>query len=229
MKKPEASIVIPVLNEKRNIGEVLKKIPRKYEVIVVDDGSEDNTKDVVKAFGFKPVVLDKHSGKGRACLAGAEKAKSDFIIFMDGDGQHDPKGVGNIVSMLKRCDLVIGTRDYSKIPLHRQLTNKMANEAVSLITGKQFNDVQCGFRGIRKNKLKKLLLGSRGYEFEIDMIVGAALKKMRICEVPINVFYKIPGTNDKIGSRMSKRSSIRLASHLAKSIAKHKIKNMRIK
>lgn len=229
MKKPEASIVIPVWNEKRNIGEVLKKIPRKYEVIVVDDGSEDNTKDVVKAFGFKPIVLERHSGKGKACLTGAENASSDFIIFMDGDGQHDPKDIPNMVSMLKRCDLVIGTRDYFKIPLHRQLSNKMANEAVSIITGKQLNDVQCGFRGIRKSKLKQLLLGSRGYEFEIDMIVGAALKKMRICEVPINVFYKLPGTNEKIGSRMTKGSSLKLASHLAKSVAKHKIKNMRRK
>jgi len=225
-KKFKASIIIPAWNEKHNIGAVLKKIPKSYEVIVVDDGSTDSTADVVRAFGFEPLVLGKHRGKGAACLAGASIANSEFLIFMDGDGQHDPGEIPKILNALKRNDLVVGVRDYSKLPFHRQVSNKMANAAVKSIIKKDFRDVQCGFRGIRRTALNQLRLGSKGYEFEMDMIIEAAQKRLKICEVPINVLYHSHlgnGRKKKVGSRMSKFSSLKMFAYLVKKVGKHKV------
>jgi glycosyltransferase involved in cell wall biosynthesis len=225
-KKFKASVVIPVWNEKNNIGHVLSRIPGGLEIIVVDDGSTDNTTDVVRAFGIEPLIMGKHHGKGYACLRGADAANSEFIIFMDGDGQHDPGDISKIIALLAKNDMVLGFRDYSVLPLQRRMTNTMANFAVSMISRRKFRDVQCGFRGIRKSALKKLNLDCTGYEIETDMVAAAVARNLRIAEVPIRVYYKRGESGKQIGSRIPLSSSLASARHLIKKAASHKINNI---
>ena len=183
-------VIIPVKNEKNNIGKVLSRIPKKYNVIVVDDGSTDNTSAVVKSFGFKTIILEKNQGKANACKVGVDyinktNPKSELIIFMDGDAQHDPKDIPKIVKKLNKNDLVIGYRDLKAMSIQRQLSNKFARKLINYITKKDFKDVLCGFRGIKKTKFQLLNIERSGYEFEAEMIIKAIKNKFKIDNVPV--------------------------------------------
>lgn len=212
MTQPIASVVMPVWNEKTHIGMLLSRMPKEYEIIVVDDGSTDNTVQVVRTFGHEPVMLGKNHGKGYACLRGAEKAKSEYVIFMDGDLQHDPRDLKVFSKEIRKNDIVLGCRDFSSLPFHRRLSNLFANYVVSYITQGKFRDVQCGFRAVKKSKLAKLELSNNGYEFEIEMIIKASKAKMKIKEVPVSVSYSwksIHGKKIRVGSRMHPLKSLR--------------------
>lgn len=212
MAQPAASVIIPTWNEKAHIGMLLSRMPKDYEVIVVDDGSTDNTVQVVRTFGYEPLILGKNRGKGYACMAGAKRAKSEYLIFMDGDLQHDPRDLKVFASEIRKSDIVLGCRNFSSMPFHRRLSNLFANYVVSYITQRKFSDVQCGFRAIRKSKLSGLELSNNGYEFEIETIIKASKAKMKIKEVSVSVSYSwksIHGKKIKVGSRMHPLKSLR--------------------
>jgi len=198
------TVVIPCYNERYHIGEVLsrlKKMRKKYEIIVVDDGSKDGTANVVRQFGFEPIVT-RHYGKAHACMIGAKHARSELIVFIDGDGQLYPEDIPKIVKALRSADLVLGQRNFKKMPWQRRFSNHFASRMLKIITGKRFKDVLCGLRGIRKSKMQ-IRYDERGYEFEIDTIIEAMEKNLRIKTVPVRVSYHV-------GSRMPKRKSILL-------------------
>jgi len=211
-----ASIIIPAKNEKENIGLVLSNIPKKHQIIVVDDGSTDNTSDVVRAFGYEPIRIEKNLGKGNACRVGVEHAKNENIVFMDGDFQHDPKDIAKILKELRKNDLVIGYRDFNKIPWYRNMSNRFATKLVNYITKKNFRDVQCGFRGIKKSKFQKLNLKGNGYEFENEMIINAVKNRLKIKEIPIKTkYHNISYTGKmRVGSRMPMLKSFKLFLYL---------------
>ena len=224
MPKPEASVVIPAWNEKAHIGMLLSRMPKGYEVIVVDDGSTDNTAQVARTFGYEPIELGSNHGKGYACLEGAKAAKSDKIIFMDGDLQHDPGDLHKFTKALQKSDLVLGYRDFSAIPFHRRLSNWIANAVINYVARAKFRDVQCGFRAIKKSRLMELELSNSGYEFEIEMIIKACKQNMRISEVPISVAYhwiSSHGRKIRVGSRMHPLKSIRQMAFLFECFVYH--------
>ncbi len=186
----KASVIIPAYNEGRRIGSVLESMPNGYEVIVVDDGSVDDTAEKVRKFGAKVVRLRKNCGKTKACLEGIRRSSHEFCIFMDGDGQHYPEDIPKIVGGLKHADIVIGSRDMKKVPLQRRLSNWYARKSVKFITGKNFSDALCGFRGVRKSVFRRLEFEKNGYFFESEMAIKAAEKNLRIRFVPVGVSYE---------------------------------------
>jgi glycosyltransferase involved in cell wall biosynthesis len=215
----EASVVIPAYNEEKKIESVLRnirKLKRKYQVVVVDDGSEDNTSDVAAASGYKAVHLKKNMGKGYACRAGAVRAKSESVVFMDADFQFDARQIPAFVRLLKENDIVIGVRKQNDIPRSRRLSNKFARAVVNRATGRNFRDVLCGFRAVRKNALARLGLTENRYEFESEMIIKAVAKGLRIAELPVSVKYS--------GGGMSLRDSISVSAYQLKHLF---IKNKR--
>lgn len=207
------SIIIPAHNEARYLSELLKSIPKKYDVIVVDDGSADDTTKISKGLGYKTIILHKNSGKGFACLHGLKKAKSDTCIFIDGDGQLNTKDIPKIEKMLRNNDMVIGTRNSRDIPWQRRLSNKFAKKCVNYICGTRFDDVLCGFRGVHKNKFLKLNMKKLDYYFESEMILEAMKKKWKISQTNVDVSYNT-------GSRMPLSKSLKVASWLAKNVLK---------
>lgn len=203
----KASIVLPAYNEEKNIGSVIEQIPSAYEIIVIDDGSKDNTLEVAKNHGCICVRLNRNYGKGYAARAGAKLAANENIVFMDSDGQLDAREIPKMLSALKKCDLAVGSRNIKDIPIHRIASNSFAKTVISAASGRKLNDVLCGFRAIRKGDFLKLNLQKRRYEVEAEMIIKAARGGLIIKEVPISVRYDI-------GSQMPVKDSLKVASYI---------------
>ncbi len=202
-----ASVIIPCHNEAMNIAQVLRSIRNNYEVIVVDDGSQDNTKDVVISMGHIPVMHRHNKGKSSACITGVRKSRSDVCVFMDGDGQLSAKDIPKITGALCDADIAVGERDYSQIPFARKISNRYAAMCVNYIAGTKFSDVLCGFRGVRKKSFKKISFEKNGYFFESEMIIRASQQGMKIKPVKVDVDYSV-------GSRMPVHKSMHIAAWL---------------
>jgi glycosyltransferase involved in cell wall biosynthesis len=196
------SIVVPAHNEEKRIGKVLKKILKQnLNVIVVDDGSSDNTWNVLQKFkNSKTPKLQvlRHRvnlGKGAAMKTGVEYAfinGSDAVIFMDSDGQHDASDLPLFVSKLKenRDSLIVGTRNLSYgVPLVRYVGNKFASLLVAFLFHSYVSDILCGFRAMTKNTYKNIVWDSAGYAVETEMVVNAAKKGVKVTEIPIRAVY----------------------------------------
>jgi glycosyltransferase involved in cell wall biosynthesis len=156
--------------------------------------------------GFKVIRLDKNYGKGKACKVGTKNSKSDICIFIDGDDQFDPRDIESLEKAIAGADIVIGQRYIEKIPVRRQITNRLARYAVKKITGKRFDDVLCGLRAVRKDRLNVEELRD-GYEFESDMIIKAVRNNLNIKTIHVNVSYKT-------GSRMPFIKGLKLSIYL---------------
>lgn len=196
-------VVIPLFNEENHIGRLLKTVSAyKLPVIVVDDGSKDNSKLRVGGLKLKKLTLLEHKinlGKGAAMKTGADWAFShgaDAIIFMDSDEQHEAEDLPKFVKALESgdFDIVFGTRNYSYgVPLIRFLGNKFASVVIAFFFGTYVSDVLCGFKGITKKAYKKIHWESAGYGVETEMVARMGKNKLAFCEIPIKTIY-----NDKV-------------------------------
>lgn len=183
----KASIVIPAYNEEKNIERVLLGIKRtgSYELIVVDDGSKDNTAKLAKKHA-KVIRLSENRGKGYACRLGVKASRGSRILFMDGDGQFSPHDISKMLKALEKADLVVGKRNMASVPLQRRLSNFLAN---LLMRKTGVEDGLCGFRAVRKEAFGKMHLCENRYAFESEMNFAAAKAGLKIGNVPVDVDY----------------------------------------
>lgn len=136
-------------------------------------------------------------GKGQAIRAGLDALRSesfDYYLFLDGDGQHDPQDFRGFLDALAHdaaFDFLLGTRhgDASRIPRNRWITNRLGSWALSRIAGVKWLDSQCGFRMIRKTLLDQMCLKSKGFEIEMEILLGAARHAIQWTHVPIKAIY----------------------------------------
>jgi glycosyltransferase involved in cell wall biosynthesis len=193
------SVVIPALNEEQAIGEVVRAVPadRVYEVIVVDNGSTDDTARQASSAGAR-VIFESRSGYGFACLAGARAAaEADVIVFLDGDRSDDPRQLEVVVGPLlnNRADLVIGSRlrgalEKGAMPLHGRLGNRFIVFLLRLLYGVDITDIG-SFRAIKAQSFSDLDMQQMTYGWPVEMVVKAARKGLRIKSVPINYRRRI--------------------------------------
>ncbi|WP_048056107.1 glycosyltransferase family 2 protein [Pyrococcus sp. ST04] len=188
------SIVIPAYNEEKRIGSVLSSIPSFVdEVIVVDDGSSDNTAEVAKTHGAKVIRMNRNRGKGAAMREGVKVASGDVIVFMDADGQHDPKEIQKLLEPIAQgdADFVIGKRvvKAGERPFIRKVSNFITTTLIRVKTGLKVEDSQSGFRAIKKEFLPEIK--SDRYEVETEVLVKSAKMGARIVEVPISTRYDV--------------------------------------
>ena len=134
-------------------------------------------------------------GKGAAMKTGAEAAFSEGyenVIFMDTDGQHDTSDIDKFINKLKEgCDIVYGSRNMSmgRMPLVRNLGNRITSIVISFLFGVYVSDVLCGYRAITKRAYKKISWESVGYAVETEMVIRTAKEKLKHCEVPVKTLY----------------------------------------
>lgn len=218
------SVIIPCHNEEKNIGKVLDRLKRtgkKYDVVVVDDGSIDMTKEIAISYGHKPVSHERNKGKSSACISGVKRSTKEKCVFIDGDGQLSVDDIPKVEKALNDADIVIGQRHYCEIPFARKISNKYAAKCVNYIAGTNFGDVLCGFRAVRKNAFNDLEFKKNGYFFESEMIIRASEKRLRIKPVNVSVDYSI-------GSRMPFHKSMHIAAWLTYLVIKKAVGGRRV-
>jgi glycosyltransferase involved in cell wall biosynthesis len=162
MAEPSAvSVVVPAFNEAGGIEEVVSALAQAgpwHEIIVVDDGSTDATAERATAAGAVVVRHPYNKGNGAAVKSGIRRATGEFVMIIDGDGQHRADDARRIVSRLGEYDLVIGARAATtQATLPRRLGNAMLNRFASYLTGRSIPDLTSGFRGARRECLREFL------------------------------------------------------------------------
>jgi glycosyltransferase involved in cell wall biosynthesis len=203
------SVVIPVFNEEVTIGNVVTRTKRtmeqlgaSYEILVVDDGSDDRSADIAQE--LKAHVLRKaHQGKGFALRSGFRHAKGELVVTLDADGSHKPEEIPLVLRYIleDRADFVVGSRfadsedNKTKIPKINRTGNRMFNDLIWYLTGAKITDSQSGFRAIRSSLIKSMNLGSYGYEVESEMLVKALKMGARVTETPISFVQRTVGNS----------------------------------
>jgi glycosyltransferase involved in cell wall biosynthesis len=189
--------IIPAYCEERFIGQVVRRVLKYVQtVVVVDDGSPDNTAAEAEKAGAKVIRHAENLGKGAALKKGLEFAVSmeaAFFLFLDGDGQHDPSEIPAFIESINssHADLVVGNRmrNLESMPLIRRWTNQFMSWQIGRICKIPVPDSQCGFRLARKELLPVLMAPSNRFEFESESIILAARQGFRLGFVPIRTIY----------------------------------------
>ncbi len=189
--------IIPAYSEGTFIGQVVSRVLQYVgTVLVVDDGSPDNTADAAQAAGAQVIRHSTNRGKGAAIKSGLEEAAkvgTPFFLFLDGDGQHDPADIPAFFEVMNDsdADLVVGNRmtNQAAMPVVRRLTNKFMSWQIGAICKVPLPDSQCGFRLVRRELLPVLNAPSDRFEFETESLILAARRGFRIKCVPIRTIY----------------------------------------
>jgi glycosyltransferase involved in cell wall biosynthesis len=190
--------IIPAFNEEHHIQSVITAAnPLVSKLIVIDDGSQDETAQRALSSGATVISHPMNLGKGAACRTGFEAAigeKPDIVITLDGDGQHDPSEIPNFIQYLRddsSIGLVLGNRmsKLEAMPLIRMLTNRFLSKLLSILTKQNIPDSQCGFRALRGNLLEQLHFKGDHYDAESEVIVSTSRLGYKIASVPILTIY----------------------------------------
>lgn len=198
------TVVVPAMNEERNIAWVLERIPEYVdEVMLVDGHSRDRT--VAVARRARPgvrVVQQRGCGKGAAMRTGFEEARGDYVVVLDADGSMDPAEIDYYVEALDQgYDLVKGSRELPgagslDITPTRRWGNNVLVSAVNLIWGSEFTDLCYGYLAFRRDRLEDLALTGRGFEIETEIAINAINAGLRIAEVPTVELLRQYGTSN---------------------------------
>jgi glycosyltransferase involved in cell wall biosynthesis len=191
----KSAAVIPAFNVESSIWEVVKRtLPFVDTVIVVDDGSTDETAYEAGRSGAEVISLPKNTGKANATKVGlGECGEYGAVVMLDGDLQHRPEEIPKLIAEVKNgAELCIGSRFLdgdTEMPINNLISNKVASTIISLISRQQISDPQSGFRALDGTALKGLGLKAEKYAIEHIMILEAAQKNLKIKEVPISCVY----------------------------------------
>lgn len=186
------SIIIPAKNEAVSLGPLLAEITLSYpdiEIIVVNDGSSDNTSEVCEKYSVKEICNPYSKGNGAAIKSGTRAAKGDVLVFMDGDGQHQVKDIKALLEKLySGYDMVVGARQgaSSQANLARGLGNKLYNRLASWMVGHKIEDLTSGFRAVRAARFRQFLyLYPNGFSYPTTSTMAFFRAGYSVCYHPI--------------------------------------------
>jgi glycosyltransferase involved in cell wall biosynthesis len=203
------AVIIPALDEEDSIGRVIAEVPLHLvsEVIVVDNGSTDQTGEVARLAGAR-VVREERKGYGYACSAGVKAVgdQIDIIVFMDGDGSDDATQMKALIEPIEAglADLVLGSRVLSSgasgalLP-HQRLGNALATGLVRILYRQTITDLP-PFKAIRRTVLDELAMREMTYGWTVEMIVKCARQGRRIVEIPVTPRPRMGGQSKVSGT-----------------------------
>lgn len=187
--------IIPGYQEGPRIGAVVEAAVRRLPVIVIDDGSTDDTAARAEAAGARVIVQRPNAGKGAALRLGFRRALdegAEAVVTLDADGQHDPTEIPRFVEAFRaaRPELIIGRRDFRSMPPIRRLSNTLGGWTLSAAVGQRIVDNQSGYRLIGRQLMRALLDSEEpGFEFEVEMIARCIALGLPMTEIPIRTIY----------------------------------------
>lgn len=208
-KIPELSVFLPAFNEGENIKDavlktrdVLQKVAGRWEIIVINDGSSDSTKEIVTALekedsGIRLINHDKNKGYGASFKSGLYNSKYEWISFIDSDGQFDFAEIANFLDKQKEtgADLVIGYYKKRQVSKLKILTSKIWELAIFILFGLKVHDIDCGFKLISKKVVDKIphLESERGAFISSEFLIKAKRSGFKIAEVPVTHYPRLKG------------------------------------
>jgi glycosyltransferase involved in cell wall biosynthesis len=220
-KKLVLIAVVPAFNEARFISNVINSA-QKYvdKVIVIDDGSTDDTQEIARKCGAIVHSNEKNVGKWFALKKGfslALEKGADIVITIDGDGQHNPHEIPKFLNaLLNKADVALGVRKYKeKMPIIRKISNYLTTSIINSLFSLKISDSQCGYRAYSRKAIKNLEISSEGYEGETESIIRLGKTSLIIDEIPIQTLY---------GTENSKMSTVRDTWRFLKTVFSMKIK-----
>jgi len=201
VKKPEnVFVIIPAYNEGSRLGGVLANLKNEgfTRLIVVDDGSTDNTHEVARNAGAVLISHHINRGPGAATQTGLEYARlchAKLAATIDADGQHNPKDLHTLIEKItqSRLDVVFGSRFLGKgnhIPVLKRIFNRIADLITFILSTQWVSDSQTGLKVFSHTALEKIVINTDGFEFCTEIFMQIRQHKLKYCEVPITVNYE---------------------------------------
>ena len=193
-------VIVPAYNAGLTISELIQKVSKfidKTNVLVIDDGSQDQTFTLAQKAGAVVLKHETNKGKGEALKTGfkyAQKKNYEALFTIDADLQHDPSSIRDFLQKANQnfSGIIIGTRgiNLKKMPLARWLTNNLTSAILSILSGQRIRDSQSGYRLISTCVLKRIKLKAKKYDLESEILVKTGRSGFKIDSVPIPTIYQ---------------------------------------
>jgi glycosyltransferase involved in cell wall biosynthesis len=210
--RQSTAAIIPAYNEAKHLADVIRRTRQELNhVLVVDDGSTDETAAQARAAGAELIVHPENRGKGESIKTGLRywtEREFNWVVILDADGQHRPEEIQRMLDAAGTdgAALLIGNRmnDVSSMPVVRRLVNRYMSDRISRVCGQQIPDTQCGFRMLHRQLIPAVLGGTNRFDYETEMLILASRKGFRITSVPITTVY-----SDEVSSIHPIRDTVR--------------------
>lgn len=214
------SVILAAYNEAGTIEKVVRgcveHTPDLDEVIVVDDGSRDETGSLAEKAGARVERLSPNRGKGAAVRRGIEMARGDILLFLDADGQDDPREIPTLLGAFEPgVDMVVGSRFLGQFgegaitPLNRA-GNQLLTGVVNALFGAHLTDTQAGFRAVRRTAAERARLSADRYDIEVDLLLSVLRSGARVVEVPVSRARRSHGASGLHSFRDGTRILVRI-------------------
>jgi glycosyltransferase involved in cell wall biosynthesis len=206
--RSQTAAVIPAYQDEKHIGDIARRTcERLDQVIVVDDGSSDQTGERAREAGTEVFVHDQNRGKGEAIktglahwlgtanpACGKPESQIQWVILLDSDGQHLPEEIDRFLAAaasVTRPTFFIGNRmdDVARMPFVRRVVNRYMSNQISRVCGQKIPDTQCGYRMVPRQLIPDLLGGGHRFDYDTEALIIASRKGYRIESVPITTVY----------------------------------------
>jgi glycosyltransferase involved in cell wall biosynthesis len=209
----KTAAIIPAYREERHISDVVRRTRQQLDhVVVIDDGSSDNTARCARDAGAEVIVHSQNRGKGEAIKTGLRHwldRQFIHVIILDSDGQHLPEEIDRFIAAAAQAggrSFFLGNRmnNLTGMPFVRRVVNRYMSNRISRICRQKIPDTQCGFRMLDRQLVPELLEGGNRFDYETEMLIIASRKGYRIESVPITTVY-----SDEVSKIHPARDTIR--------------------
>lgn len=206
------SVIMPIYNEIHTLEEIISRVKKTglaNEIILVDDGSVDGTRELVRNYqeieGFKVILHEKNQGKGAAVRSGFKAATGDVFLIQDADLEYDPREYENLLEPIEEgiADVVYGSRFLGASRRVAMFWHMVANKLLTLLTNILYDtilsDMETGYKVFRREVVQDMTIHARRFEFEPEFTAKILKRKYRIFEVPITFNPRDYSEGKKIG------------------------------